>query len=72
MVARYDADPHCFPGWDGTVAGARRLQQQLAAQVRLRDEFPVPLRLIAGLDVGFEERGSITREEAVLLEAESA
>lgn len=72
MVARYDADPHCFPGWDGTVAGARRLQQQLAAQVRLRDEFTVPLRLIAGLDVGFEERGGIARAVAVLLDAESA
>ncbi len=68
MVARYAVDPHCFPGWDGTVAGARRLQQALAAQVRLRDEFPQPLRLIAGLDVGFEERGRITRAVAVLLD----
>lgn len=71
MIARYAIDPQCFPGWDGTVAGARRLQAQLAAQVRLRDEFSTPLRLIAGLDVGFEERGAITRAVAVLLDANS-
>ncbi|HTN30404.1 MAG TPA: deoxyribonuclease V [Pseudomonas sp.] len=71
MIARYAIDPQCFPGWDGTVAGARLLQAQLAAQVRLRDEFSTPLRLIAGLDVGFEERGAITRAVAVLLDANS-
>lgn len=72
MVARYEVDPLCFPGWDGTVGGARSLQQALAAQVRLADELVTPLRLIAGLDVGFEERGSVTRAVALLLDAESA
>ena len=71
MIARYAVDPQCFPGWDGTIAGARSLQAQLAAQVRLQDEFPAPLRLVAGLDVGFEERGAITRAVAVLMDADS-
>lgn len=71
MIARYAVDPQCFPGWDGTIAGARSLQAQLAAQVRLQDEFPAPLRLVAGLDVGFEEWGAITRAVAVLMDADS-
>ena len=33
-----------FPGWDGSTAGARALQAQLAAQVSLEDAFAVPLR----------------------------
>ncbi|WP_120996983.1 deoxyribonuclease V [Stutzerimonas urumqiensis] len=62
------ADP--LSGWDGSVAAARDLQRQLAAQVRLEDDFP-PLRLVAGVDVGFEEGGRITRAAAVLLDAET-
>lgn len=59
-----------FPGWDGSVAAARALQTELARQVRLVDDFP-PLRLIAGVDVGFEEGGTITRAAAVLLDAQT-
>ncbi|MDC6695229.1 hypothetical protein OEZ72_25940, partial [Leclercia adecarboxylata] len=57
-----------FGDWDGSPAAARAMQQTLASQVRLQDDFP-PLRLIAGVDVGFEEGGSITRAAAVLLDA---
>src|SRR5450432_290654 len=57
-----------FAGWDGSIAGARTLQAELAKQVRLEDEFP-RLRVIAGVDVGFEEAGAITRAAAVLLNA---
>ncbi|HLT05716.1 MAG TPA: deoxyribonuclease V [Pseudomonas sp.] len=71
MAVQYSVDPQSFPGWDGTIAGARRLQQTLAAQVRLADAFATPLRLIAGLDVGFESQGRITRAVAILLDAES-
>ncbi|GAB3513471.1 deoxyribonuclease V [Pseudoxanthomonas daejeonensis] len=60
-----------FPGWDGSVAGARTLQAQLAAQVVLEDVFPRPLRTVAGFDVGFEDQGDITRAAVVLLDAES-
>lgn len=59
-----------FPGWDGSAAAARQLQRELAAQVRLEDDFP-PLRRIAGVDVGFEEEGAVTRAAAVLLDADS-
>lgn len=59
-----------FPGWDGSLAGARSLQQRLAARVRLRDEFG-PLRVVAGVDVGFEDGGAVTRAAAVLLDAQT-
>lgn len=58
-----------FGDWDGSIADARRVQTELAARVRLRDDFPAPPRWIAGFDVGFEEQGAITRAAAVLLDA---
>lgn len=61
---------NAFEGWDGSTAQARELQSSLARQVRLEDDF-APLRRVAGVDVGFEEGGSITRAAAVLLDAES-
>lgn len=60
-----------FPDWDGSPATARALQTELARQVVLRDRFPMPLRTVAGLDVGFEDAGRITRAAAVLLDADS-
>lgn len=59
-----------WPAWDGDVAKARAVQTQLATQVRLQDDFP-PLRRIAGVDVGFEAGGAITRAAAVLLDAQT-
>lgn len=70
MADQWPVDPACFPGWDGTVAGARVLQSQLASQVRIEDDFG-PLRWLAGVDVGFEDEGRITRAAAVLLDAAS-
>ncbi|UWX03544.1 deoxyribonuclease V [Pseudoxanthomonas sp. NC8] len=58
-----------FPGWDGSFAGARTLQESLAAQVSLADGFRIPLRTIAGFDVGFEDQGQTTRAAVVLLDA---
>ncbi|MHA6479876.1 deoxyribonuclease V [Stutzerimonas sp. KH-1] len=66
--SHFPANP--FGDWDGSPAAARALQQTLVAQLRLQDDFP-PLHLIAGVDVGFEEGGSITRAAAVLLHAET-
>lgn len=63
-VAASDA----LPAWDGDVAAARALQARLAARVRLEDDYP-PLRWIAGVDVGFEADGTVTRAAAVLLDA---
>ncbi|WP_458068955.1 deoxyribonuclease V [Rhodanobacter sp. BL-MT-08] len=56
--------------WDGDVARARALQTELALRVSLEDDYP-PLRLLAGVDVGFEEDGAITRAAAVLLDAQT-
>lgn len=58
-----------FADWDGSIAGARRLQTQLAQRVVVDDRLPAAPRLIAGLDVGFEDEGRITRAAAVLLDA---
>jgi deoxyribonuclease V len=57
-----------FGDWDGSIEGARRLQTQLAAQLRLVDEAPPAPRTIAGLDVGFEDQGATARAAAVLLD----
>ena len=57
-----------MPPWDGDIAKARALQTALAKQTRLVDDHP-PLKLIAGVDVGFEEGGAVTRAAAVLLDA---
>lgn len=66
-----DAVQTAFGDWDGSIAGARALQTQLAAGVSLRDDFAMPPRLIAGFDVGFEDGGETTRAAAVLLDADS-
>jgi len=60
-----------FPGWDGSIAGARTLQAQLASRVILHDGFPTPLRTVAGFDVGFEDGGETVRAAVVLLDAGS-
>ena len=62
--------PH-FEGWDGSVAEARALQLRLAAQVRIEDDLPAQVRLLAGFDVGFEDGGATTRAAVVLLDATS-
>lgn len=54
--------------WEGDVARARALQRELAGRVRLTDEGRPP-RWLAGVDVGFEAGGSVTRAAAVLLDA---
>ncbi|MDG2525584.1 deoxyribonuclease V [Stenotrophomonas sp. HITSZ_GD] len=66
MDAPHDA---VLPPWDGNLAAARALQARLSRHVRLEDDFPRPLRWIAGFDVGFEQSGTLTRAAAVLLDA---
>jgi deoxyribonuclease V len=56
--------------WNGDAARARALQAELALRVRLEDDYP-PLRLLAGVDVGFEKEGAITRAAAVLIDAQT-
>jgi deoxyribonuclease V len=60
------------PGrWQGSVSAAREQQKQLATRVQRQDRLPTSVRWLAGLDVGFEEDGTITRAAAVLLDAQS-
>lgn len=67
---RISYNVEAVPGWDGNTAAAREMQNQLAGRVRLEDDFDV-LRIVAGVDVGFEEGGAITRAAVVLLDAET-
>lgn len=59
------------PEWSGDVGALRAVQEQLAARVRLKDEFPKNLRTVGGFDVGFEDDGATTRAAAVLLDADT-
>lgn len=65
-----DPDQDDLLTWDGDVARARALQTELALRVRLQDDYP-PLRVLVGVDVGFEESGAITRAAAVMLDAQT-
>ncbi|HET9680263.1 MAG TPA: deoxyribonuclease V [Gammaproteobacteria bacterium] len=53
--------------WKLTHAQARALQSELAVQVIVRDTEATPPALIAGVDVGFEARNTITRAAVVVL-----
>lgn len=57
-------------GWDVTPAQARAIQERLRRRVRVE---PVPAQLarVAGVDVGFESSGQVTRAAVALLEADS-
>jgi deoxyribonuclease V len=53
--------------WPDTPAAAIALQQDLRSQIRLADDLPATIRYVAGVDVGFEEQGRITRAAVVVL-----
>jgi deoxyribonuclease V len=52
--------------WDLTPADARALQERLSGQAELRDRLGAPT-LVAGIDVGFEDRGRVTRAAVAVL-----
>lgn len=52
--------------WDVSIAEAKKIQLELAQQVSLRDQFDIP-RFVAGVDVGFEQNGKITRAAIAVL-----
>ncbi|MEM9767588.1 MAG: endonuclease V, partial [Cyanobacteria bacterium P01_D01_bin.71] len=54
--------------WPQTPAQAIALQHKLRSQVRPQDELRSSIRLIAGVDAGFEENGQVTRAAVVVLE----
>ena len=53
--------------WDLTPAQARRLQEQLRGRVTREDLLGGPPARVAGIDVGFEQNGAVTRAAAVVL-----
>jgi len=57
--------------WDLTPTEAVALQRELAPRVVLQDELPAELRRVAGVDVGFEDAGRITRAAVAVLDADT-
>ena len=53
--------------WDLTPAQARRLQEELRGQVVHQDRLAGPAARVAGIDIGFERDGAVTRAAAVVL-----
>lgn len=52
--------------WDVSIAEAKQIQTELAQQVILEDRFAPPNH-VAGVDVGFEDKGRITRAAIAVL-----
>jgi deoxyribonuclease V len=52
--------------WDLSPAEARELQLALAGEIELEDRFDEPA-LVAGVDIGFEQAGKITRAAVAVL-----
>ena len=55
------------PGWPANVAEARQIQESLCAKVIVRDKFS-RVTTVAGIDVGFEKHGTVTRAAVVVLD----
>lgn len=52
--------------WDVSIAEAKQLQLDLSKRVILKDQFDIP-KVVAGVDVGFEDDGKITRAAIAVL-----
>jgi len=52
--------------WDVSIVEAKKLQLELAQKVSLKDQFKRP-KFVAGVDVGFEQKGKITRAAIAIL-----
>ncbi|MCZ6577013.1 MAG: deoxyribonuclease V [Gammaproteobacteria bacterium] len=53
--------------WPTTTAKARAIQEALRNRIVTRDRLP-PLRYVAGVDVGFERNGTVTRAAVAVLD----
>ena len=53
--------------WDLSPAEARRLQEALRGQVVRENALTGPPERVAGIDIGFERNGAVTRAAAVVL-----
>jgi deoxyribonuclease V len=54
--------------WNVTPAEATNIQNRLRGLVRTDDDLPPEIRRIAGVDVGFEENGTVTRAAVAVLD----
>lgn len=54
--------------WDLSIKQAREIQSKLAKLVILEDKLPKKIIYVAGIDVGFENAGKITRAAVVILD----
>lgn len=59
--------PSPLHDWNLTPTEAIAAQRELAAQVILEDRF-APINCVAGVDVGFEENGAVTRAAVAVLD----
>lgn len=53
--------------WDVSPKEAVQIQKSLAAAVIIADEFEGPVERVAGIDIGFENHGRVTRAAIVVL-----
>jgi deoxyribonuclease V len=53
--------------WPTTVDEAIKIQEQLQSEVITEDNFKQPLQYVAGVDMGFEEDGTISRAAVAVL-----
>ena len=58
---------HTLHAWPTDVATARAVQESLRSQV-IREDDLGPVGLVAGIDVGFEDNGQVTRAAVAVLE----
>ena len=55
--------------WDLTIKQAKQVQTKLSRLVVTKDHLPEVINYVAGIDVGFENAGKITRAAVVILDA---
>ncbi|QSJ16958.1 deoxyribonuclease V [Nostoc sp. UHCC 0702] len=53
--------------WPGTLEEAIAIQEQLRSQVITEDKFKQPVQYVAGVDMGFEADGTISRAAVAVL-----
>jgi deoxyribonuclease V len=54
--------------WNVTPKEAIAIQNRLRGLVRIEDDLPTDIRRVAGVDVGFEENGAVTRAAVAVLD----
>jgi deoxyribonuclease V len=53
--------------WSLTIEEARAIQEKLQAQIILQDQLEEPIQYVAGVDMGFEANGTISRAAVAVL-----